>query len=227
MKMTIIEGHPDPSSERLCWALASTYADAAVAAGSEVRRIIVGELDFPFIRNSEDFQKSTPPPAIRAAQEAILWADHIVIVFPMWLSDVPARLKAFLEQTLRPNFVLAEASRFRKPLLKGRSARLIVTMGMPSFVYRVMFGAHMIGLLRRMLAMTGIGPTEATLIGSVEAAPERARGKWFAEIERLAQRDGMRGSRHAAIVRRIATIGVLGAVGLGAGAAYLAYSRTR
>lgn len=51
---------------------------------------------------------------------------------PLWLGDVPALLKAFLEQIARPRFALAQGT-MPKPLVKGRSARLIVTMGMPAF----------------------------------------------------------------------------------------------
>ena len=36
MRITIIDGHPDPSKERFCHALASAYADGATQAGHDV-----------------------------------------------------------------------------------------------------------------------------------------------------------------------------------------------
>src|SRR3546814_9849412 len=61
------------------------------------------------------------------------WADHLVILYPLWLGDVPALLKGFLEQILRPGFAIDEGSTgMSAKLLTGRSARIIVTMGMRS-----------------------------------------------------------------------------------------------
>ena len=41
---------------------------------------------------------------MQKAQRAIASAEHIVIFFPLWLGTMPALLKAFLEQVLRPGF---------------------------------------------------------------------------------------------------------------------------
>ena len=37
----------------------------------------------------------------KPAQADIGWAQHIVLFFPLWLGDMPAVLKAFLEQVAR------------------------------------------------------------------------------------------------------------------------------
>ena len=56
-----------------------------------------------------------------------------------------------------------------KKLLGGRSARLVVTMGMPALVYRWYFRAHSIKALERnILGFVGIAPIDETLIGSIE-----------------------------------------------------------
>ena len=46
------------------------------------------------------------PEDVKEGQEAIVWADHIVFLYPLWLGDMPALLKAFLEQALRPGVAL-------------------------------------------------------------------------------------------------------------------------
>ena len=61
--------------------------------------------------------------------------------FPLWLGSLPALLKAFLEQVLRPGFAFDTGKAF-SGRLKGRSARVIVTMGMPAWVYRLWFHAR-------------------------------------------------------------------------------------
>lgn len=55
---------------------------------------------------------------------------------------MPAVLKAFLEQLLRPGFAYHIDKGQVQKLLAGKSARVIVTMVMPAIIYRWYF-AHM------------------------------------------------------------------------------------
>lgn len=184
-RIAVIQGHPDPDRSRFCRALADAYAEGAAQAGHQVRRIEVAELEFPILRTKEDYQSGTAPEAIRQCQEAIGWAEHLLIVYPLWLGSMPALLKAFLEQVFRPGFATAgEASRGTwKKLLTGKSARIVVTMGMPAFVYRWYFRAHSLkSLERNILGFCGIGPIRETLIGMVEAKGE---GKRLAELRNM------------------------------------------
>jgi putative NADPH-quinone reductase len=53
-------------------------------------------------------------------------------------------------------------------MLKGKSARVIVTMGMPATAYKLFFGAHGVrGFEGSILGMAGIKPIRETLIGGV------------------------------------------------------------
>jgi putative NADPH-quinone reductase len=82
-RVAIIQGHPDPAGDRFCHALADAYAAGAEAAALEVKRIEVAKLDFPLLRTQADFEEGSPPPPAVAAQEAIRWAEHLVIVYPL------------------------------------------------------------------------------------------------------------------------------------------------
>ena len=62
-KILIINGNPDPSSERLSAALAEAYASGAEAAGHEVRRVTIGQIDFPLLRSAAEFNDGPPPRA--------------------------------------------------------------------------------------------------------------------------------------------------------------------
>ena len=56
---------------------------------------------------------------------------------------MPALFKAFLEHIFRPGFAMEYRKEgFPKRLLAGRSARIVVTMGMPVMMYRWYFGAY-------------------------------------------------------------------------------------
>ena len=186
--IVIIQGHPDAQSRHFGHALADEYAKGCEDGGHEVRRIEVAQLDFPLLRTKEDFEKGTPPAPIKQAQDAIKWADHLVIIYPLWLGFMPALLKAFLEQVLRPGFAFeySKSGGMAKKLLTGKSARIVVTMGMPAFVYRWVFGAHSLKSLKRnTLWFCGIGPIRSTLIGSIEGLTERQRDDWLDEMRGL------------------------------------------
>jgi putative NADPH-quinone reductase len=190
-KIVIVQGHPDPAPERLCRALADAYARGAAQAGHEIRRIDVADLDFPMLRSQAAFESGALPPAIAEAQETLRWAEHWAIVYPLWLGDAPALFKGFIEQIFRPGFALRyRPGKLPEGLLKGKSARVIVTMGMPSFVYRFFFLAHGLrNLKRNVLNYAGVSPVRATLIGSAKGMTRETAEKWLARAEALG-RDG-------------------------------------
>lgn len=185
-RIAIVQGHPDANPTRFCRALAEAYAQGARGAGHEVRVIDVAALDFPIVREREAWEKGAAPAAIAAAQETLAWSEHIVILFPLWLGAMPALLKAFLEQVLRPGFAFRYGSgAMPDKLLKGRSARVVVTMGMPGLFYRWFYRAHSLKALERnILAFCGIGPVRDSVIGLVEGNAKR-RDKWLATMRRL------------------------------------------
>jgi putative NADPH-quinone reductase len=187
-QVLLIQGHPDPAGGHLCHALAQAYADGARQAGHDVRTLDVAQLDFPLLRSQHAWTHEPLPPALAPAQEAIRWADHLVFFFPLWLGGMPALLKGFLEQIAREGFAFVKDAKnpMAGKLLKGRSARLVVTMGMPAAVYRYYFRAHSIKALERnILGFVGIGPIEETLVGMVEAIDDKARAKWFDKLRSL------------------------------------------
>lgn len=190
-RILVIDGHPDPDPARFVHALAKAYARGA--AEHDVRMLKLAELDFPLLHRADDWMKGTPSAAIASAQADIAWAEHLVILYPLWLGDVPAMLKAFLEQVMRPGFALRYRDKgFPEKLLTGRTAHIVVTMGMPALFYKLYFGAHSVkSLERNILKFVGIEPVERTIIGSVEASANR-RKQWLAEMEAFG-----RGTREA------------------------------
>lgn len=169
-RILLIQGHPDRAQTHLCHALASAYAAGAAGAGHEVRTTTVALLDFPLLRSQHDWEEGVVPPGLAQAQDDIQWAQHMVMFFPLWLGDMPALLKGFLEQVARPGFAFAGKRldiRGTKPL-SGRSARVVVTMGMPALLYQWYFRAHSVKSLKRnVLRFVGIKPVSQTLIGKV------------------------------------------------------------
>ena len=187
-RVLIVQGHPDAGTPHLCHALAAAYGEGARQTGSEVRLLEVAALDFPLLRSQHAWEQEALPAGLQQAQQDIAWAQHIVFFFPLWLGDMPALLKGFLEQVARPGFAFGAGARtaFTSKGLKGRSARVVVTMGMPAFVYRWWFAAHSIRALKRnVLQFVGIAPVRATIVGAVgQLSPQRAQ-HWLERMRRL------------------------------------------
>jgi putative NADPH-quinone reductase len=190
-RILILQGHPDGSRRHLCHALAESYVRGALEAGHEVRTVAITELDFPLLKTKEEWDTGALPPSLVPAQEAIGWSQHIVLVFPLWLGDMPALVKGFLEQVARPGFALTrpEGKGFAKKMLGGRSARVVVTMGMPAVVYRWFFRAHSVKALERnILGFVGFAPVHETLVGSVDGLDDRSRLAWLSKLHALGRR---------------------------------------
>jgi len=187
----IINGHPDASPEHFVPALADAYERGAREAGFEVSRIDIGSLPIDFLHNQSEFD--TPPDMqIVGERGKLAAADHLVLVFPLWLGCMPARLKAFLEQLARNEFLLAttnDGAGWPAQKMKGKSARIIVTMGMPGFAYGTMFGGHSVKALEKgVLRISGFKPVRRTILGGVEAAGVPGRAKMLHKVEALGRR---------------------------------------
>lgn len=191
-RILIIQGHPDCKAPHFCHALARRYGEGASSAAHELRTVDVASLEFPLLRSKREWEFGPLPASLLGAQQALAWAEHLVFFFPLWLGDMPALLKGFLEQVARPGFAVPAAtqgSAGTTKMLSGRSARVVVTMGMPAAVYRWYFQAHSVkSLERNVLGYVGIAPVQRTLIGMVEGLSDARRGKWLATLHDLGTR---------------------------------------
>jgi len=185
-RIVVIQGHPE-TRPGLLRALADSYVYGARKAGHEVEVIDVARLEFSLLRDKAAWSAAAGGDVARA-QAAVAAAQHVAVFFPLWLGTLPALLKAFFEQLLRPGFAIGEGtgpSPFT-PLLKGRSARLVVTMGMPAAIFRWFYLAHGVkSFERNALNFVGIKPVRTTLIGSVDRMDDAARSGWHARLRDL------------------------------------------
>ena len=184
----IIDGHPDPSAGRLVHALASAYQQGAEQAHHEVRVVRLADLTFPLLRSQSDYERGEPVEDVRQCQHLMDWATHVVIFYPLWLGSMPALLKALLEQMLRPGFAFSALKLGRWPVkfMSGKSARIVVTMGMPAFWYRWYFRAHSLrSLQRNILRFVGFRRIRATIVGSVASLTRAQREAWLEDLRAL------------------------------------------
>lgn len=188
-RVLLIQGHPDAAQAHLCGALERAYAEGAQAAGHEVRRIQVADLQFPLLKSQYEWEHGQLPGGLQGAQDDIGWAQHIVFFFPLWLGDMPALLKGFLEQVARPGFAFGTDKGTGAPSrkgLKGRSARIVVTMGMPGLFYKWYFRGHSVKSMKRnILGFVGIDPVGDTVVGMAGQMKAERAARWFERMNAL------------------------------------------
>ena len=190
MKILIINGHPD--KESFCFALAERYKLGAESLNTECNLINLIDLKFNPILSSGYREVSPLEPDLVMMQQAIINADHIVFVYPNWWGTYPALLKGFIDRVFLPNFAFkyVENSPLPKQLLKGRSARLIVTMDTPKWYYwLVLRNPGHRTMKTGILGFTGIKPVSISTFTVVKSSNELKRKKWLVEVEELGKLD--------------------------------------
>ncbi len=185
-KILMIFGQPQRKSYG--GALAQAYVTGAREAGAEVKELYLGDLQFNPVDTTSLAHLAELEPDLAQAQQAITWADHLVFVYPIWWGTIPALLKGFIERVFLPGFAVnfRENSPLWDKLLKGRSARLIVTLNTPSWVYRWYFRRPGHNTMKKtILEFCGIKPVRITEIGPIKGSTEAKRKKWLGQVHSM------------------------------------------
>jgi NAD(P)H dehydrogenase (quinone) len=186
-RIFILLGHTD--KETFCGMAADRYEMYAQAAGHEVRRQNIGEMQFdPILHHGYKAIQSLEPDLL-AFQENIEWAQHIVIVYPTWWSSMPAILKGLFDRAWLPHFAFnfADHGLTWKKLLKGRTARIITCANTRPWVITFMYGAPTVLMEFALLRFSGI-KAKSTMFGPTERVSEHKREKWLTQVDKLARR---------------------------------------
>ncbi|QQP93305.1 NAD(P)H-dependent oxidoreductase (plasmid) [Skermanella sp. TT6] len=154
MKTLFVFAHPDPRS------LNAALRDVAVGElRSRGHEVLVSDLyaqgwkpqidraDFPSLppdrrlkvpaASGEAFAAGALTPDVEAEQERLLWADALILQFPLWWFTMPAILKGWVDRVYSYGFAYGVGEhndrrwgdRYGEGTLAGRRAMLIVTAG--------------------------------------------------------------------------------------------------
>ncbi len=188
-KICVIDGHPDPDDSRLIHALCDEYCAGATKGGHEISRIDIARLDCKPLKYKSDFDID-PDSTVQRERAKLITAEHVVLMFPLWLGSMPAATRAFFEQMARGEFFL-EANedaghKWPKRMMKGKSARIVVTMGMPAIAYKTLFaGASLKAVERGLFGISGFKPVRHTVLGNVDGGTEEQNKIRLSEIRAL------------------------------------------
>lgn len=188
-KVFLLLGHSDASG--LCGELADTYERSAREGGHEVRRMNLGEMQFDPILHKGYRAIQELEPDLRQFQECVHWADHIVIVYPVWWVGMPALLKGLFDRAWLPGsafrYIRTKTGKrtiFWHRLFRGKTARIIMTSGTAPWLVRFLPGNVNAQLKWGILWFAGFR-VRTVWFGPAENPPEPQKQRWIACVRKL------------------------------------------
>lgn len=187
-KILVINGNP--VAESLSSALATEYIAGSENKGFEVQRIDVNKMEFDPNLKYGYKNRMEMEPDVQEAIEAVKTADHLVWVYPMWWYGMPALLKGFVDRTFLPEVAFRSGTgKLPEKLLKGKTARIIITADTPRWYDFLMMKSPAINQLKRgTLWFSGIKPVKVSYISPIKGSPETFFEKWLKKVNTLGEK---------------------------------------
>jgi NAD(P)H dehydrogenase (quinone) len=188
-QVLIINGHPDKHSYN--YALSAIYLRGASKTDAVLTQINISDLDFN--PNLEfGYRKRTElEPDLLEAIEKIKKADHMVWIFPMWRFGYPALMKGFIDRTFLPGITYEpiKGKALPKKLLKGKTARIIITADTPKWYDALFMKSPAIHQFKKgTLEFCGISPVKITYISTIKNSKVNYKKNWLYKIELLGEK---------------------------------------
>lgn len=185
-KLLLLNGHPAPRS--VSGFLLDHYQEAAQAAGHDLRRHNLCDLDFDMDFGQGGYKDWKPlEPCLEQVLGDLEWCDHFVLGFPMWWGGQPAKLKGLFDRILipgrafdprRPNWL-----GLPKAELKGRSARVIITSDTPGWAMRMIYrGAIRHQMRAQVMGICGIRPTRFSWCAKASDPTQTQLDRWGVQM---------------------------------------------
>jgi NAD(P)H dehydrogenase (quinone) len=188
-QVLIINGHPDKQSYN--YALSEAYLKGTSKTNAVLTQINIADLEFnPNL--AFGYRKRTElEPDLLEAIEKIKKSDHIVWIFPMWWYGYPALMKGFIDRTFLPGitFQPIEGKAMPKKLLKGKTARIIITADTPKWYDYLFMKRPVINQFKKgTLEFCGISPVKVTYISPIKNSNIDYREKRLGKISLLGEK---------------------------------------
>ena len=189
VKVYIILAYPNKNG--LCYAAFEKAKEGFEIVGHEIKVTDLYEERFDPVlvfdqehkRHDMQFDEET-----EVYRENIKWADHLVFVFPIWWSGMPAILKGFTDRVLTTGFAYNFKGLMPIGYLKGKTAWIINTHDTPA-LYAALFRQDYGKILKRqILATCGVKTVEHTTLAFVRKSSPEKRENWLEKVFLIAQK---------------------------------------
>ena len=195
MNTLIVFNHPYGGS--FCGAILAAVERGLKTGGHKCRIINLDQDDFDPVMRSKDLLAfvgagragedalDAIDDQVREYKEHLEWAEHLVMIFPVWWMTTPAMTKGFIDKVIFPAIAYDMKDGRLVSRLSLRKVTVITTMNTPADIYREVFGNPLEGsLIKGTFRQIGIENIEWTSLSEVKQVSREQREAWLEEIER-------------------------------------------
>lgn len=195
MNTLIVFNHPYGGS--FCGAILAAVERGLKTGGHKCRVINLDQDDFDPVMRSKDLLAfvgagragedalDAIDDQVREYKEHLEWAEHLVMIFPIWWMTTPAMTKGFIDKVIFPAIAYDMKDGRLVSRLSLRKVTVITTMNTPADIYREVFGNPLEGsLIKGTFRQIGIENIEWTSLNEVKQVSREQREAWLEEIER-------------------------------------------
>lgn len=194
MKTLIVFNHPNGGS--FCSAIMEAVEKGLKASGQPCRIINLDRDGFDPVMRTKDLiafagagrigVEALEPidDLVKEYKDHLEWADHLVMIFPIWWMTMPAMMKGFVDKVIFPAIAYNMVKGRLVSRLPLRKVTVITTMNTPADVYRDMFNNSIEGsLINGTFRQIGIEDVEWISLNGVKPATQEQRTAWLEEIQ--------------------------------------------
>lgn len=188
-QVLIINQHPDKQSYN--YALSDACLKGASKTNAVLTQINIADLEFNPNLAFEYRKRTELESDLLDVIEKIKKVEHIVWIFPMWWYVYPALMKGFIDRTFLPGitFQPIEGKAMPKKLLKGKTARIIITADTPKWYDYLFIKSPAINQFKKgTLEFCGISPVKVTYISPIKGSNIAHKERWLEKIAFLSEK---------------------------------------
>ena len=195
MKTLIVYYHPHEGS--FCSAIRDAVQSGLHTGNHECKTIDLGKDEFDPVMREKDLEAfvlagrdseselAEVDPIVLRYMKKLRWAEHLVMIFPIWWMTMPAMTKGFVDKVIFPGIVYKmEGGKLVSMLSSLKQVTIITTMNTPSDVYKNMFNNSLEGsLIKGTFNQIGIHDIRWVSLNMVKQVGDEKRWLWLDEIE--------------------------------------------
>ena len=194
MKTLIVFNHPHEGS--YCTSILHAAEKGLKAGGHPCRIINLDKDGFDPVMRSKDLKAFAMAgkdmddallevdPLVMKYKEDLEWAEHLVMIFPIWWMTSPAMTKGFIDKVIFPAIAYTMEDGRLKSRLPLERVTIITTMNTPAEAYRDMFNNALEGsLINGTFKKIGIEDVRWISLNEVRQASDELRKSWLTHIE--------------------------------------------
>lgn len=193
MKTLIVFNHPYGGS--YCNAVLASVEKGLKDSAQPYRVINLDRDDFDPVMRAKDLiafagagrigeeALETVDEQVMEYKEHLEWAEHLVMIFPIWWMTAPAMTKGFIDKVIFPAIAYDMDKGRLVSRLAIRKVTIITTMNTPADIYKDMFNNSIEGsLIKGTFRQIGIEDVRWISLNGVKQATQDQRTEWLKDI---------------------------------------------